>query len=64
VPCVSTVFPHAVCGAIKPPELGVVLPHEYCLVNNNWALRKTEYGRDISGLTMELKNLGKIRHFP
>lgn len=54
-----------VTGAVSPQELGVVMPHEYCLVGE-WLLKKTEYGlrTDLTNLTFELKNLGKIRQFP
>lgn len=43
-----------------------MLPHEYTLVQNLWALKEAEYGNptDLSGLTFELENLGKIRQFP
>ena len=43
-----------------------MLPHEYTLVQNLWALKDAEYGTpaDLSDLAFELENLGKIRQFP
>lgn len=53
-------------GAIGPVELGVVLPHEHMLLDFQKALQPPEYGTptDLSDLTFELRNLGKIRQFP
>lgn len=58
-------FAATVTGAVEPGELGVVMPHEYCLVGE-WLLKEAEYGlkTDLTDLTFELKNLGKIRQFP
>ena len=55
-----------VAGPIEPKNLGVVLPHEHLLLDFQCSFRDAEYGNqsDISDLTIELKNLGKIRHFP
>lgn len=50
---------------MPPQELGVVMPHEYTLVGD-WVTKKAEFGvdRDLLNLTLEMKNLGKIRQFP
>ena len=55
-----------VTGPMAPQDLGVVLPHEYTLVDTLWALKDAEYGmqKDLSDLSFELQNLGKIRQFP
>ena len=57
---------HTVTGPMAPQDLGVVLPHEYTLVDTLWALKDAEYGlqKDLSDLSFELHNLGKIRQFP
>lgn len=54
-----------VTGPVAPQDLGVVMPHEYCLVGE-WILREAEYGMNtnLADLTFELKNLGKIQQFP
>ena len=53
-------------GAVDPQSLGVVLPHEHMLLDFRLAYTPPEYGvqKDLSNLSVELKNLGKIRHFP
>lgn len=53
-------------GAIDPKDLGVVLPHEHMLLDFQFAAKEAEYGtqKNLSDLTFELKNLGKIRQFP
>ncbi len=56
-----------VLGPIDDPQsLGVVLPHEQLLLDLSFLFKEPEYGveKDIADLTFELKNLGKIRHFP
>ena len=43
----------------------MVLPHEHMLLNFEGAVRKPEYGPDnMADLSLEVKNLGKIRQFP
>lgn len=61
----AAAFP-TVTGPMAPQDLGVVLPHEYTLVDTQWALKDAEYGmqKDLSDLSIELRNLGKIRQFP
>lgn len=53
-------------GEVSAQELGVVLPHEHMLLDFQAALKPAEYGleTDLTNLTFDLKNLGKIRHFP
>ena len=57
---------HVATGPCEARDLGVVLPHEHMLLNFQGATTPAEYGveRGLSDLTFELKNLGKIRHFP
>ena len=53
---------HVVTGLCEAGDLGVVLPHEHMLLNFQGASTPAEYGldRELSDLTFELKNLGKI----
>ena len=53
-------------GVAEADSLGPVLPHEHLLLDFHKALTPPEYGQDknLEELSFELKNLGKIRHFP
>jgi len=53
-------------GVAEADSLGPVLPHEHLLLNFQEAFTPAEYGQDknLKDLSFELKNLGKIRHFP
>ena len=57
---------HAVLGPMDPSDLGVTLTHEHLLLDFVKAteLRTKDYVDKLADLDLQMKNLGKIQHYP